>query len=129
MVTQQIDDLIKPVAREVPFCANAILDLRTELLNRQHPGKCVACFFKIFAPVCRMEKANTLAPLKIWLEENMEIVVKDDSTSELERLPINLLEDDLETFCQKVMAQIHHDRSYASRQISLHFAYKGLGAA
>ena len=129
MLTKQIEDLIKPVAKQMPFCADTILDLRTALVSRQHPGKCVACFFKILAPACQIEKTNSLVPLRSWLEENLEIVVKDDSTSELERLSINLLEDDLETFCQKVMTQIHYDRSYASKQISLHFAYKESKAA
>lgn len=129
MPTKQIDDLIRPVAKQVPFCADAILDLRTALVSRQHPGKCVDCFFKILAPANQIEKTNSIAPLKNWLEENLEIVVKDDSTSELERLSVILLEDDLETFCQKVMAQIHYDRNYASRRISLHFVYKESKAA
>jgi hypothetical protein len=129
MIIEQIEDLINPVAKQMPFCADTILDLRTALINGQHPGKCVACFFKILAPACRIEKVNAVAPLKDWLEKNLEIVVKDDSTLELERLSVNLLEDDLETFCQKVMMQIHYDRNYANRQLSLHFAYKESKAA
>jgi len=129
MITKQIEDLISPVAKQMPFCADVLLDLRAALLNRQHPGKCVACFFKIFVPACRIKKTSTVVPLKNWLEENLEIVVKDHSTAELERLSVNLLEDNLETFCKKVMTQIHYDRSYKSRQLSLHFVYKESKAA
>lgn len=119
-----IDELISPVAKLIPFCADAVLDLREALLSKQHPGKCVSCFFRILAPACRIQRTNSVEPLKNWLEENLEIVVMDQSIIELERLSVNLLENDLETFCQKVMEQIHFDRNYASRQISLHFAYK-----
>ena len=105
MLTKQVDDLIELVAKQVPFCADAILDLRPVLVSRQHPGKCVSCFFRILAPVSQIEKTNSIAPLKNWLGENLEGV------------------------CQKVMAQIHYDQNYASWQISVHFAYEESKAA
>ena len=99
-------------------------------MRRRQPGKCVACFYKVMGMAGRRREEAPLEPLKSWIEEHLEIVAEDECEQRLlERMPVRLRGDDLESYCRGVMAEIHHDRNYASRNIALKFAFKDSQAA
>ena len=100
-----------------------LLDLRMLLMERGHPGSCVKCFFHLFG-VAGREGLPLLAPLRRWLEEELEIVVSEEDR-ELEALPVEVRNDDtLERFCHRAISRIRDDRAYSARKIALSFRYR-----
>ena len=120
---QEIDGLLLPLAPVLAKEADALLDLRELLMSKGHPGKCVRCFFQLFTAAGR-EEMPRLAPLKAWLEENLEIYVNAD-WRELETLPVKLRQgEDLESFCLRSIQQVRLDRGYTARRVNLAFRFK-----
>ncbi len=120
---QEIDRLLLPLARVLAKEADAILDLRELLMSKGHPGKCVRCFFQLFTAAGK-EALPRLAPLKAWLETNLEISVNADGR-ELETLPVKLRQgEDLESFCLRSIKQVRFDRGYTAKRVSMAFRYK-----
>ena len=119
---EEIDYMLRPLAPVLSSQADAILDLRELLITQGHPGKCVRCFFRLFEAAGANHKPQ-LAPLKAWLERNVEISVQTDSR-ELEILPLVLANGDLESFCLKSMEKIRMDRGYRPLNLRLAFRYK-----
>jgi hypothetical protein len=113
-----IDDLLAPVARDFRHAADEILDLRTAVLKRSDPGDCLDCYFKIFN-VAKARNPEPLRQLRCWLEENLEVVAKDGEARELERLPISLHHEDMQSFCQEVMVEFRENRNYLEPTIEL----------
>lgn len=128
MDAQAFNAVLGPVAARFSDAADAILDLRAAVLNERNAGQCLQCFFRIYGTgVARRQHASDLAPLiplKQWVEENIDIVAREPSKNELERLPVSIRDEDLESFCHRVMRQFHEDRSYASRAIELSLDFK-----
>ena len=123
----EIDELLRPLATTLAREADAILDLRELLKSQGHPGKCVRCFFQLFA-AAGTELLPRLAPLRAWLEKNVEIAVRNES-EELESLPLALGRDeDLEAFCLRSIQNVRMDRAYQTSQVRLAFRYKALAA-
>ena len=124
---EMIDLMLRPLARSLAREADAILDLRELLLNQGHPGKCVRCFFRLY------EGAGSgliqhLAPLRVWLETNVEICVRRDG-EELETLPFAPAKhEDLQAFCMRSIDLIRMDRGYHGKHLQLAFRYKALAA-
>ena len=106
--------------------ADDLLDLRTWAGSRQRPGKCVDCYFRLFSSDLASAQ---LCPLREWLEGNIEVVAFDSSESTLERLPLRLDSENLETFCHGVMEEIRSNRNYGHPEISLTFQFKELAEA
>jgi hypothetical protein len=124
-----IESVIAPIAERMGNCADALLDIREAALQRRHPGKCVACFFKVMGAAERRREPEVVTRLKQWIEENLEIVAEDEQQAILEHVPVNLETDHLEAYCRRVMDRFHYDRSYDSRHISLRFQFKDERAA
>lgn len=123
----EIDTVLSPLAREMSHRADEILDLREAALRRENPGRCVSCYFKLLAG-----EGNrcVTTPLRLWLEQHMEVVACDPAQGELERLPLQLDTEDIMGYCQQVMQDIRHDRSYAGHSaIELTFQFKSLPVA
>lgn len=119
----EIDGLLLPLAPILSKEADAILDLRELLMTSGHPGKCVRCFFQLFT-AAGSDAMPKLAPLRAWLEANLEISVRGDG-HELEILPVKLQQgEDLEAFCQRSIQQVHLDRGYTAKRVDLAFRYK-----
>ena len=114
--------ILNALARSHAGAADALLDLYEAVGQRAHPGRCVACYFKI------MQRARNADPaieaLRHWLEAELEIVAESPEVGPLERLPVQLEGDDLESFCQHTIQAIREDRAYEHPQIELTFAYK-----
>lgn len=119
-----IDSVIAPIATSFQGCADELLDIREAAMQRRQPGKCVACFYKVMGIAQRRQKANALKQLQCWIEDHLEIVAEDEHHAELERMGVHLDDSDLESYCQNIISQMHFDRSYASRHITLKFVYK-----
>lgn len=125
--SDQIDGLLLPLAPVLAKEADAILDLRDLLINKGHPGKCVRCFFRLFA-AAGSDDLPKLAPLRAWLEQNLEISVRADGR-DLETLPIRLLKrENLESFCLRSIQKVRLDRSYSAQRLDLAFRYKAVAA-
>jgi hypothetical protein len=120
---EEIDRLLHPLGVVLAWEADVILDLRDLLLTQGHPGKCVRCFFRLFEAAGDDGKVH-LAPLKAWLERNVEIFISGDGEV-LETLPFALHRDeDLEGFCLRAIDHIRMDRGYSSSRLQLAFRYK-----
>lgn len=104
-----------------PEGADALLDLREQLMSDGHPGKCVKCFFALLGD---LGKPGALSPLRHWLEERVEVEVTAGGR-ELEILPLRLEAGaDLESFCLNAIDTVRHDRAYRNQRISLRLRYK-----
>ena len=122
-----IDLMLRPLARSLAREADAILDLRELLLNQGHPGKCVRCFFRLYE-AADGGLVQDLAPLRAWLETNVEISVRREG-EELETLPFAPAKhEDLEAFCMRSIGLIRMDRGYQGKHLQLAFRYKALAA-
>ena len=120
--------VIVPVAERFSDAADDILDLRPAVLSRPDAGQWMQCFFRIYGTsITRRQHAADLAPLiplKRWIEENIDIVARESSHNELERLPVMIDDEDLEGFCYRVMREFQQDRSYTSESIELSLDFK-----
>lgn len=124
---EQIDGLLLPLAPALAKEADALLDLRDLLISKGHPGKCVRCFFRLFA-AAGSDALPMLAPLRAWMEENLEISVRADG-AELESMPVKLRrQEGLEAFCLRSIQKVRMDRSYRARRLDLAFRYKAQAA-
>ncbi len=123
--THVLEPLCAPFAKD----ADRILDLyeMTKAPQRQ-PGRCVRCFYDLFqkAPSA---KRKALAPLREWIEENLEIEVRAlPDGSDPQTLALRLNSPDLETFCLDAMeAARERNRANASR-IHLEIRFKATAA-
>lgn len=101
--------------------ADFLLDMRELLLSRGHPGTCVKCFFGLLGD---LRRPGALAPLRHWLEQNLEVAVTIGGEV-VEALPVRLdLSADLRDFCERTIATVRHDRAYDAERIELGFRYK-----
>jgi len=121
-MTKGIDQLLAPVAKSFKHAADDILDLREAVKTRSAPGDCVNCYFKIF-DVAKAKDPTPLQQLRRWLEQNLVVVARDGDARELERLPVSLHHEDMESFCREVMNEFRDNRSYSNSpiELSLHF--------
>lgn len=118
-----IDDALRGAPRELARYADELLDIRESALRRQHPGRCVACYFRLAQAVEGPRRA-WLARLRDWIESHLEILARDSGDTVLERMPVRLQAEDLESYCQQVMDQVHFDRSYQVPEIELTFEFR-----
>jgi hypothetical protein len=106
--------------------ADDLLDLRACANSRQRPGKCVDCYFRLSS---ECPAVSQLCPLREWLESNIEVVAFAGGQSALERLPLRLDGETLESYCHGVMDEIRENRNYSHPEISLAFQFKELAEA
>jgi hypothetical protein len=127
MLCSDFDKVLFPIARELSHCADEILDLREAALRRNDPGRCLSCYFKILVGSSQAA-AHITTPLRMWLEQHLEVVACAPSRSELERLPIQLppvQADGIEGFCRQIMSNFREDRTYQDLpKIELSFRFK-----
>ena len=117
----RFDDLLSTANPSTSEGADFLLDLRELLLSRGHAGKCVHCFFGLLGD---LGKPGALAPLRHWLEQNLEVAVTiDDEVVEV--LPVSLDQSkSLEEFCHRAMDTVRYDRSYDAKRIEMEFRYR-----
>ena len=123
-----IDTILGPVAEAFRGEADTLLDLRKAALQQRDAGLCLRCYFKIrersTATPAPARKRRPLAGPRAWVERTPEIVARDHSLSELERLPVRIETDDLESFCEEVMREFQENRAYEGDWIELSVAFK-----
>ncbi len=95
---------------------------------RSDPGECLQCYFKIF-DVLEARDTGPLQRLRRWLETHLEVVARDQHARELERLPVSLHQDDLESFCREMINEFRENRAYAGGIIELSLDFRGTVAA
>lgn len=116
--------MLSPLAEPFRRQADALLDLRECALRGAHPGRCVACYFRLLeaAPPRTFDR---LCPLCRWLENHIEVVVCDGECRLLESFPLRLADAaDLRDYCHAVMAEMRENRVYDSEHINLEFRYR-----
>lgn len=124
---REFESALAPLASKLRTQADTLLDLREAALARRHPGLCVACYFKLLAPAQR-RAPEAVTPLRTWLERHLEVVAQDEARRPLERLPVRLEAEDLESYCFGVMRTIQQDRAYPARDVALSFSFKQAAA-
>ncbi|MDP0492228.1 MAG: hypothetical protein Q7Q71_14355 [Verrucomicrobiota bacterium JB023] len=121
MTGSEIDTLLAHAIPKTPAGVDVLLDIRENLKERGHPGQCVGCFFSLLKD---MHSPEGLRPLRIWLEENLEIAVRVDG-EEAEFLPVMLGKSrSLREYCEKAIELIRLDRAYDAQRIHLSFRYR-----
>lgn len=128
---RSIDHLLSPIAGPFRREADTILDLRDSLAQSPHPGRCVSCYFKLLAAGPDQVDPH-LTPLRQWLEQHVEIVARDNTSTgeELETFSLDLTRaDSLEDCCQDSIRTVLHDRNFVStHKISLEFRFRPMAA-
>jgi len=121
---ESIETALRLVSPYAADCADQILDLRDSVMRVENPGRCVRCYFSIYGKVAE-RAGDRLLPLRHWLENHIEVVARDESERELERLPVLLDEgEDLQAFCERMMREIQENRVYPSERIDLRFDFR-----
>ena len=124
MSRPEIDQILVPIAQHLSHRTNDILDLREAATQRNDPGHCVSCYFKLLGgSPSNAQRATT--PLRLWLEKHLEVVARDPNQRELERIPVNLQTTSIESYCDQVMRVFREDRVYHDiPTIRLSFQFK-----
>lgn len=126
-----IEQALSPVTRILKHRANELLDLREAALARKDPGKCLHCYFQLRnSRNSRHSKLDEMmTPLKIWLENHLEIIAKGPESDELERIAVNLNWNDIDHYCENLVEDFrkNHRSSYRP-SIELVFQFKPLAA-
>jgi hypothetical protein len=120
---QRFDQILGPLSQRFFREADSILDLRGAALNRQHPGRCIQRYFKLYG-IADPGSEDLLRPLRVWIESNIEVIAKDGREQILEQLPLRLDAPDLEAYCQDVIHEFRTNRVYPSQNLTLEFRYK-----
>lgn len=121
------DEVISPLSGIFRRQADALLDLRACALSRSTPGRCVACYFALFAATSAREVVSSLCPLKNWLENEIEVVARNETDTVLETVPLRLEAEDLESYCRGVMDEMREDRVHPGASVLLEFRFKDEG--
>lgn len=119
-----MDTIIRPLGPVFARQADALLDLRECAVARSRPGRCVACYFRLFEASRAAEVIARLCPLRAWLETQIEVVARDEAETLLETLPLRLEAGDLETFCRAMMDEMREDRAHPGSHLVLEFRFK-----
>ena len=120
MVNLDVNQLLPKARHLTPEGADLVLDLRELLLKRGHPGDCVQCFFGLLG---NLDRPGSLAPLRHWLESNLEVAVEINQQIR-ETLPVRFGKtSSLNDYCQHVASLIRKDRNYTEKRITLSFQY------
>lgn len=120
--------LIQPLCEPFSSEADRLLDLYelTQKPNRK-PGQCLKCFYALFEKADD-SKVGVLEPLKLWIEQNIEIAIKaDDQVSG--RFPIELEDPDFDSFCSHAIDRVVNDRVLTGELVELELRYKSSIAA
>jgi hypothetical protein len=120
---QRFDQILGRLSQRFFREADSILDLRGAALTRQHPGRCIQCYFKLYG-IADPDSESLLNPLKVWIESNIEVIAKDGREQILEQLPLRLDAPDLEAYCQEVIHEFRTNRVYHAQNLTLEFSYK-----
>lgn len=119
--TQLAQELLGPLSQKYPQRADEILDLYDGIVQRKHPGECIRCFFQLSEVISE----DALQTLKIWMEEEIEVVATD-TRDELDRFPLQLQGNSMEDFCHNLTGVMRWDRPYKAPRIEVDFHYREL---
>lgn len=89
----------------------------------RHPGHCLRCFYDLLS-AASPQKKKALAPLREWIEENLEIAISGCGGYDNGSLPIRLEEPDLESFCESAMARARDDSLSSAGNVLFEIRYK-----
>ena len=120
----EFDQILVPIAQQLSHRANEILDLREAATQRNDPGHCVSCYFKLLGGSQGSTQQAT-TPLRLWLEKHLEVVARDPNQRELQRIPVDLQSDSIGGYCDQVMRAFHENHVYHNiPAIKLSFQFK-----
>lgn len=122
-MTLPLEPLLGPLVQNSARRADVVLDLLDAAKNQRMPGRCVRCYFDLLVDQHSLP-AVELNALRHWLEQHIEVVARDQKDTLLERMPLQLHSDDLETYCHSMMEGVMKDRAYTSSAIDLRFEFK-----
>ncbi|GHC50634.1 hypothetical protein [Roseibacillus persicicus] len=126
MESSEVNELLSQARPQTSEGADLLLDLRDLLLNDGHPGTCVQCFFSLLG---NLDRPGSLTPLRIWLEEHLEVAVRINGETR-ERFPVRFGKSrNLQDYCENTFEFIRSDRSYQEDKIHLSFQYRVAMAA
>lgn len=128
MLERPIDSVLHPLASECSHAADEILDLKKAAEDRNNPGQCVRCYYKIMGTVPESQR-TLVEQLRDWIESQLVVVVRDAWQQELERIPVDLKENSLESYCHRVMEEFYQDRAYESPRLEMRFEFQGASEA
>lgn len=122
-MTQPLEPLLGPLVKNSARRADLVLDLLTAAKANRHPGRCVRCYFDLLIDQNSMSTPE-LHALRGWLEQHIEVVARDHQDALLERMPLQLHSQDLESYCHNMIDEVIKDRAYGNAEVGLTFEFK-----
>ncbi len=116
------NEVLTPLCRPFASQADWLLEL-WELTKRpnQKAGKCLRCYYTLLE-AADSAKQPKLAPLKQWIEENMEIAVHAKNWQA--SMPVELDVPTFESFCEQTIRRIRGNTQLHHPHIHLELQYK-----
>lgn len=116
------EQVVRPLCEPFRRQADCLLDLYAMTTDPAHPGQCVRCFYELLTRA-KGEHSPALQPLRDWIQTHVEIAVKAGGHPAT-RLPVQLEDTDLESFCQRAMERVREDTAIGEPEVILELRYK-----
>ena len=104
------------------------LDLRDAALRRTDPGQCLHGYFQL-----RNSRHSNIdemiKPLKVWLENHLEIIAKGPDHRDLQRIAVKLDWKNINQYCENLIEDFRNNQCRNHRRpVELIFQFKPLNA-
>lgn len=122
----ELDHILASLAKPFDRFANTLLDLRQWAHCPTRAGSCIKAYFDLVTEAPEtVEVARTLAELRNWLENRLNILVFDSNrTVCLDTLPLALSDEtDLAQYCLGAMQRLRDDRCIDATLLHLEFSF------
>lgn len=122
----ELDNILASLAKPFGNFSDTLLDLRRWAHSPTHAGSCIKAYFELLGEGPQTSSiAETLASLRNWLENRLNILVFDSTRAVcIDTLPLALSDEtDLEQYCHTAMQRLRNDRCLDAPQLRLEFSF------
>lgn len=122
----ELDHILASLAKPLGQLSDTLLDLRQWAHSPTRAGSCIKAYFDLVGEAPQTpEVARSLAALRNWLENRLNILVFDSTRAVcLDTLPLGLSDEtDLEQYCHGAMQRLRDDRCHDAPQLRLEFSF------
>ena len=122
------DSILSPLCKPFSKQADWLLELYEMTQRPNHSaGRCLKCFYALLESA-DSRKAPALEPLKSWIEDNVELELKEGDQTKCPR-PVRLESKDFESFCTETIESVRRDESIQGEIVQMHLRFKASEAA
>jgi len=111
------------ICEQCPQVADEVIDLDRGLRRECSPGSCAKALFRV-VEAGREMFAREITELFHLFGSELEVEARNEVDAPLERWGFKPdPDDDLESYCQRMIDRVLMDRDYGSRSVILRFCY------